>query len=429
MVQKTFVSDLSKVIGQEVCLRGWVHRFRPTRGTVFIIVQDASGTAQVVSGHKALEGVSLKTEDCVEIIGHVRADERSRQGFEVDLLQLRVLNEATHDLPFVSGSDLDEVGQDVVLDHRPLSLRTHKGGTIFRVQAELVASFRDALRRRRFTEIITSKIVASGTEGGTNLFAIDYFGRRAYLAQSPQFYKEHGTCGLERVFETAHVYRAEPHATSRHLTEYYSLDFEMAFINDVYDIIEMEREVLSEMMEVLAQRFEGKLEGFDPYLPSLEKAPVWSFDECCERLKARHGRVDLDDDLDPEAERQLCAMANDEHGVQAVFVHGFPMTKRPFYTKTTADGTRAAGFDLLFRGVEVTTGGQRLHRRQDLEAALRARGIEPSPFEGHLRMYDLGMPPHGGLAIGAERLTCQVLGLPNVRQATMYPRDRTRTTP
>jgi len=428
-VQKTFVKELPGMIGKEVVLKGWIHRYRPTSRTVFIILQDASGTAQVVSGHTELKGLSLKTEDCIEVIGRVRADDRARQGFEVDLLRVSLLNNASQDLPFVSGSDLTGVGPDVVLDHRPLSLRTYQGGTIFRVQAALVEGFRAALRKRHFTEVFTSKIVAGGTEGGTNLFEIGYFGRSAYLAQSPQFYKEHGVCGLERVFETGHVYRAEPHATARHLAEYYSLDFEMGFIDGPLDVIETEREVLSEMFEDIARRFEGRLDGFDVYTPSLEHAPVWEFGECLDRLKLAHGRMDLDDDLDPEAERQLCALAETDTGVRAVFVHGFPMSKRPFYTMPVGDGSTSAGFDLLFRGVEVTTGGQRLHRREDLEAALKARGMEPGLFAAHLRMYDLGMPPHGGLAIGAERLTCQVLGLQNVRQATMYPRDQNRTTP
>jgi len=231
------------------------------------------------------------------------------------------------------------------------------------------------------------------------------------------------------VFETAHVYRAEPHATSRHLTEYYSLDFEMGFIDGPNDVMELEREVLTEVFDEIRTRFEGKLGGFDPYLPSLSKAPIWDFDDCLGRLKQAHGRTDLVDDLDPEAERQLCALAEKEHGVSAAFVVGYPMTARPFYTMPRADGRSAAGFDLLFRGVEVTTGGQRRHTRESLEESLRSRGIDPAPFESHLRMFDLGMPPHGGLAIGLERLTSQVLGLPNVREATMYPRDRHRVAP
>jgi nondiscriminating aspartyl-tRNA synthetase len=428
-MERTFVADLGSKIGEAVTLRGWVHRYRETRSTVFIVLQDVSGTTQIVAGHDAVKEAALKTEDCIEIEGKVRAEQRAKQGFEVDLLGVKVLSRSGANLPFTSGTDLTTVGQDVVLDYRPMSLRTERGGTIFRVQAAIVEGFRAALRRRRFTEIITSKIVASGTEGGTNLFEIKYFERTAYLAQSPQFFKEHGVGGLERVFETAHVYRAEPHATSRHLTEYYSLDFEMGFIDGPNDVMELERGVLMEIFEDIRIRFDGKLAGFEPYLPSLEKAPIWDFDECLDRLKHAHGRTDLTDDLDPDAERQICALAEKEHGVSAAFVVGYPMSARPFYTMPRGDGKSAAGFDLLFRGVEITTGGQRRHTRESLEESLRSRGIDPLPFESHLRMFDLGMPPHGGLAIGLERLTSQILGLPNVREATMYPRDRHRVAP
>src|SRR5262249_21768970 len=209
--------------------------------------------------------VHVKREDALEIVGRVRKDPRAPRGFEVDIVDIRVIGDAAELLPFSSGSDLTEIGLETVLDYRPLSLRTDRGGTIFRVEAALVEGFRAALRRRRFTEIFSSKIVAGGTEGGANLFAIQYFERVAYLAQSPQFYKAHGVLGLERVFETGHVYRAEPHATSRHLTEYYSLDYEMGFINGPEDVIEVEREILTEMFEHVRQEFGERLSQFDAY--------------------------------------------------------------------------------------------------------------------------------------------------------------------
>lgn len=429
MADRIFTADLAAHLGEDVVLRGWVRRLRETKSTTFIMLQDASGVVQIVADPALMAALELKSEDTVEIVGRPRAEPRAKQGYEVDLASIKVLTPAVSNLPFTSGTKLETISQEVVLDHRPLSLRTDRGGTIFRVMAALIEGFRSGLRKRRFTEIFSSKIVAGGTEGGANLFAIKYFDRTAYLAQSPQFYKEHGVAGLERVFETAHVYRAEPHATSRHLTEYYSLDFEMGFIAGPEDVIQLERELLTEMFDDIRGRFEAELKGFDAYLPSLLETPTWTFAECLERLKSAHGRTDLIDDLDPEGERQLCAMAEKETGVSAVFVLGFPMTQRPFYTHPLPDGKHAAGFDLLLRGLEVTTGGQRLHRRADLEAALNGRGIDPTSFEPHLRMFDLGMPPHGGLAIGAERLTSQVLGLSNVREATLYPRDRYRIEP
>jgi nondiscriminating aspartyl-tRNA synthetase len=325
---------------------------------------------------------------------------------------------------------MDSVGLETLIQYRPLSLRTEAVGGIFRMQAAILAAFRDALNRRRFTEIVTSKIVSGGTEGGSNLFEIKYFDRVAYLAQSPQFYKEHGVAGLERVYETGHVYRAEPHASSRHLTEYYSLDVEFGFIDGPEDVIQFERELLTDMFENLNRKYGDVIMKYRAdLLPSMLGVACWEFDECREILRAEFGRTDLEDDLDPEAERQLCERAGRETGIPAVFVLGFPLAGRPFYTAPRGARGSAASFDLLFQGLEITTGGQRLHLREDLEAALRSRSIEPAKFESHLAMFDLGMPPHGGFAIGLERLTCQVLNLSNVRQAVLYPRDRYKLTP
>ncbi len=377
-----------------------------------------------------MKGLQLKLEDTIEIHGRVRADTRAQSGYEVDILQVTVLSRAARSLPFTSSSNLAAVGQETLLEYRPLAVRNETVGNVFRVQAALLKYFREYLTSQHFTEIITSKIVASGTEGGTNLFALQYFDRVAYLAQSPQFYKEHGVAGFERVYETGHVYRAEPHASSRHLTEYYSLDFEVGFIDGLEDVIEIERELLTWMFDRLNTEYGAMLRQYrEQPLPSLGEVPIWEFDWCLALLKEHYGRTDLTDDLDPEGERQLCTLAEQETGVPAVFVIGFPLASRPFYTAPRGTEGAAQSFDLLFDGLEITTGGQRLHRRADLEASLRGRGIDPASFDSHLRMFELGMPPHGGLAIGLERLTAQVLGLRNVREAVLYPRDRYRLTP
>ncbi len=426
---RTMIADLDPSRAGSVLLRGWIRRIRETKSTTFIMLSDCSGTIQVVAEPSMTRSLALRADSAVAVTGRPRREERAPGGVEVDCDAIEVLGAAQETLPFTSVSRLEQISPELAINYRPLALRTERGGAIFRVEAALAEEFRAAMRRRRFTEIFTPKIVASATEGGSNLFEIRYFDRAAYLAQSPQFYKEHGVAGLERVFETGHVYRAEPHASSRHLCEYYSLDLEMGFIDGLRDMIELEREALSEMFANLHKRFGESLKSFDTFFPSLERAPVWEFGECLDRLRRAQGREDLTDDLDPLAERQLSEMAAQEKGVAAVFVIGFPMSSRPFYTHPACDGVHAAGFDLLLRGLEVTTGGQRLHRRAELEAALRARAIDPAKFETHLRMFDLGMPPHGGLAIGLERLTCQVLGLKNIREATMYPRDLNRLEP
>ena len=424
------VRSIAQHLGETVVLRGWVFRLRVLASTTFVILRDASGEVQCVGASDALSALHLKLDDAIEVVGSARADARAKLGFEIDVAHVRVLNPATNKLPFNASSDISGVGIDARLEYRPLAARNDTVGDVFRVQGALLRYFREFLTERGFTEIITSKIVASGTEGGTNLFTIDYFDRVAYLAQSPQFYKEHGVAAFEKVFETGHVYRAEPHASSRHLTEYYSLDLEFGFIDAAEDVIRLEQELLTSMFEKLNREHAATLQrhGAVPP-PSMLNAPIWEFDECLARLAQAHDTRHLTDDLDPEAERRLCALAEAECGVPAVFVVGFPLSGRPFYSAPRGNRGAAQSFDLLFRGVEITTGGQRLHRRADLETALRARAIEPAAFESHLRMFELGMPPHGGLAIGLERLTAQVMGLPNVREAVLYPRDRDRLTP
>ena len=426
---RRFASTLDNRSNQQVLLRGWVHRLRVLSHTTFIILRDCSGEVQCVAGSDLLKGLHIKLDDCVEIAGRVRADERAKAGFEVDVAGIRVLNPASNVLPFNSCSKTDTVGQDALIEYRPLAARTSAVGNVFQIQAALLRYFREYLTSQRFTEIVTSKIVASGTEGGTNLFELKYFDRIAYLAQSPQFYKEHGVAGFERVYETGHVYRAEPHASSRHLTEYYSLDFEVGFIDGPEDVIQIERELLTYIFARLEENYGDTLRQYrEAKLPSLLDTPIWEFQDVLAKLKTSFDRDDLIDDLDPEGERQICALAEKETGVAAVFVIGYPLASRPFYTAERSPGT-AQSFDLLFGGVEITTGGQRRHRRSDLEASLVERGLDPASFESHLNMFDLGMPPHGGLAIGLERLTAQVLGLRNIREAVLYPRDRYRVTP
>ncbi len=428
--QRTFIQSLPEFVRQQVRLRGWVYRLRVLGKTTFIVLKDCSGEAQCVAASEAVKGLHLKVEDAIEIEGEVRPEERAKSGYEIDIHDVRVLNRAAQNLPFTSASNIESVGLEALIEHRPLALRNPAVGDIFRFQAALLNAFRGYLNSQRFTEIVTSKIVASDTEGGTNLFELKYFDRIAYLAQSPQFYKEHGVAGFERVYETGHVYRAEPHASSRHLTEYYSLDVEFGFIDSPEDVIQLERELLTGMFERLNKECGHILGGYrkEP-LPSMLSVPCWEFDACLEMLRENFGRTDLTDDLDPEGERQLCQLAAKETDVPAVFVLGFPLPARPFYTAPRGSRGAASSFDLLFYGVEITTGGQRLHRREDLEAALRGRGIDPTSFESHLAMFDLGMPPHGGFAIGLERLTSQILNLPNVRQAVLYPRDRYKLTP
>lgn len=242
---RIFAEAVPQFVRREVILRGWVSRIRVLGKTTFIVLKDCSGEVQCVAASESVKDHHLKLEDTIEVLGGVRQESRAKLGHEIDIRRIRVLNRAGSVLPFTSSSNLESVNSETLLEYRPLALRTDIVGNVFRVQAALLRFFREFLTQRRFIGIVTSKLVASGTEGGTNLFEVKYFDRAAYLAQSPQFYKEHGVAGFERVFETGHVYRAEPHATSRHLTEYYSLDLEFGFIDGPEDVIQLERELLS----------------------------------------------------------------------------------------------------------------------------------------------------------------------------------------
>jgi nondiscriminating aspartyl-tRNA synthetase len=314
--QRVFIETLSQRADQQVAIRGWVCRIRLLGKTAFVVVKDCSGEVQCVAAPEQIKEYYLKLEDTVEFTGRVRKEARARSGVELEIAKVRVLNRSGQHLPFHSFSNLDSVGPETLVEYRPLALRNDVVGNVFRAQAAVLRFFREFLIERHFTEIVTSKLVAAGTEGGTNLFEVNYFERVAYLAQSPQFYKEHGVAGFERVFETGHVYRAEPHATSRHLTEYYSLDLEFGFIDGPEEVIQLERELLTHIFACLNENLGHLIRCYRTQpLPSMLEAPCWEFGHCLELLKERCARTDVTDDLDPEAERQLCRLAEKETGV------------------------------------------------------------------------------------------------------------------
>jgi nondiscriminating aspartyl-tRNA synthetase len=284
--------------------------------------------------------------------------------------------------------------------------------------------FRRALDREGFTEIQSPKLVGTATEGGANVFAVRYFDRTAYLAQSPQLYKQVMVGVFERVYEVGPVFRAEPHDTVRHINQYTSLDVELGFITNHLDVMAQLARVIAEMIAECAPGLSDV-----PTVPAT--IPAIHFTEARERVAAALGEHHLrEPDLAPEAERWLGEWARTHHGSEFIFVTGYPMSKRPFYTHPDpARPEYSNSFDLLFRGTELVTGGQRLHRHGDYLAALAARAMSPEPIAQYLEAFAAGMPPHGGFAIGLERFVMQLLGLPNIRLATLFPRDLTRLSP
>jgi nondiscriminating aspartyl-tRNA synthetase len=312
-----------------------------------------------------------------------------------------------------------------------VALRHRKQAAIFKVQAAIAEAFAAYLRAEGFLEIFTSKLIATGTEGGSELFSLPYFGRTAYLAQSPQFYKEMMVAsGAERVFEIGHVYRAEPHETARHLNEYVSLDVEVGFIESEATLMRLETELLRHVFAHLNATCGPELALWNATATVPARIPEVTRAEAHRLLEASGLEVGERNDLSPEAERALCRYAEEHWESPFVFVTEFPTAKRPFYAMAKEGAPHVTkSFDLLYRGLEITTGGQRIHHHEALLARMHERGMNPEAFEGYLAAFRHGMPPHGGFAIGLERLTARVLGLGNVREASLFPRTRNRLTP
>lgn len=432
---RTLAVDIPKHIGEEVRLVGWLHQVRELGSISFVVVRDRTGIAQAVILDPTQHDLShLKRESIVEVTGTVKAEPQARSGAELLFKEVKVLIEPVDELPFEVNRSRKKLNLklDVVLDHRAFGLRNPEYAAPFRVQAEIVRTFSDYLRGLGFLDVHTSKIVAAGTEGGTALFPIKYFEQGAFLAQSPQFYKQMLVgAGFERVSEVGFVYRAEDHATSRHINEYLSLDFEMGFIESYTDMMDVERGFLKTVVENIGRNCQSDLGIMKVELPKVGEVPEIRLKDALEILKRDYKRDTAGMvDLDPDGERQMCDYAQKNHGSEFVFISRYPRSARPFYTMPDPDDPEATlGFDLLFRGLEVTTGSQRIHDYNMLVDSIRRIGSDPESFTFYLEIFKYAMPPHGGLAIGAERLTQQLLGLTNVREASFFPRDRYRLTP
>jgi nondiscriminating aspartyl-tRNA synthetase len=433
-VERIWTTDLPTFAGSQVRLAGWLHRLRQLGGLSFLILRDGRGTAQVVVDDPELnEQIGrLQAESVLIVDGLAVTSEQAPDGVELRASQLKVLSAPEEPPPFDLFRPAIAAQLPTILDHAPVALRHPKLRDRFRLTAAAMAGFRATLDNLGFTEIATPKIVASATESGANVFELDYFGRPAYLAQSPQFYKQMMVGVFERVYEVGPVFRAEPHDTPRHLNEYVSLDAEMGFIEDHRAVMTILTQVIAGMIEAV-QALEGvDIKSRDWIVPSppvmIPSIPFW---EAMDLIGHATGEdLSAEPDLAPAHERWLGQWAREEHGSEFLFVTGYPMTKRPFYTHPDPERpTHSNSFDLLFRGLEIVTGGQRLHRHQDYLRALNERGIDPEPYTEYLAAFKHGMPPHGGFALGVERFVAQITGVGNVRETTLFPRDLHRLTP
>lgn len=431
--QRVLAADLIAHAGETVTLAGWLQNRRQLGGITFLVLRDRTGMAQAVVDRPELLALldGVQVESVVAVGGQAVVEPRARGGAEVRAEHLEVLAAVTEPLPFEINRPTLSAALDTWLDRAALGLRHATKRAALRVAAELARAFREALVTRGFVEIFTPKIVGSATEGGANVFPIDYFGRAAYLAQSPQLYKQIMVGVHERVFEVGPVFRAEPHATTRHLNEYVSLDVEFGFIRDHRDVMALAEAIVAEMLAAVGERCAADLARFGVEAPTIGSIPVVAFHEAQEIILREYGEdCRHEPDLAPRHERWLGEWAARTHGSDFLFVEGYPMAKRPFYTMPNpAAPEMSNSFDLLFRGLELITGGQREHRYDRLLAVMEQRGIPREPFEGYLDAFRFGMPPEGGFAVGLERFVAQLLGSANLREVTPFPRDLTRLTP
>lgn len=425
------VAALRELMGKECRLHGYIHRIRRMKGFAFVIIRCARDLVQCVANDDTVGFVGLTEGMTVYVTGCVRAEERNAVGFEIDATGFEICSSPDRELPFVMNKKELNIALDTNLDFRSVSLRHPQQRAIFRIQNALVEGFRSFFSQMRFVEIRTPKLVFAGAEGGANIFKIDYFGRDAYLAQSPQFYKQAMVGVFERVFEVGPVYRAEKHATSRHLNEYVSLDVEMGFIDGFEDLMVLETAMLQHMMTHVQATAQEELVLLGAVVPTISFIPSIKFTEAKELAAARLGTIDEErDDLSPNEEIAICDAIREQTGSEFVFVTHYPETKRPFYAmEDPLNPLETLSFDLLFRGLEVTTGGQRIHDAAKQIEKLERRGMQVDLFESYLQIHHAGMPPHGGFGAGLERLTMKLLDLPNIRYASLYPRDIGRLEP
>lgn len=419
--------------GQSVKLNGAVHTIRDMGEVAFVILRKREGLIQCVfeEGVTKFELKDLKEAATVEVEGVVAKEDRAPNGIEIRLREIRILSEPSAPMPLAISKWKLNTSLEAKLNNRAVSLRNIRERAKFKIQEGLVRGFREFLYEEGFTEIHTPKIGAKGAEGGANLFRFEYFHRPAVLEQSPQFYKQMMVGVFDRVFETAPVFRAEKHNTKRHLNEYTSLDFEMGYIDGFEDIMAMETGFLQYTMTLLEKEYARELKILNIQVPKTKEIPAVRFDEIKKLVAEKYDRkIKNPFDLEPEEEMLISRYAKEEWDADFVFVTHYPSKKRPFYAMDDpSDEKFTLSFDLLFKGLEVTTGGQRIHDYQMLKDKIAARGMDEEGMEQYLDTFKHGMPPHGGLGIGLERLTMQILGEENVRETCLFPRDMNRLEP
>jgi len=436
-MERTYIKDLEAQVGKEVSISGWVDIRRDQGKMVFIDLRDVTGKVQCVvlpSHQEALEQVKeVRTEWIITINGivnarperNVKADVQNGK-IEIEVVGVTIITKA-QDIPFPLQ---EEVNLDTYLDNLPYTLRSNRARDIFTMQAAILDGYRKSLQSQGFLEFMSPAIVGGDAEGGAAVFSIDYFkDYKAYLATSPQFYKQIMVGAVERAFTIAKVFRAEKSATTRHVSEITQMDFEMGFIKDEREPMKVLEQTVRDTVNSVAAKHADIFKRFNVEIPEIPaEIPVFTLKDAQELVAKEHNRTIEDPtDMSPEDERQLCEYVKKNMNSDFVFITRFPTKRRAFYTYEDAnEAPYSRGFDLLFRGLEINSGAQRIHNYDELVARINERGMNPEKFSYYLQAFKYGMPPHGGSSTGLERFTAKMLGLGNIKEATAFPRDMTR---
>lgn len=429
-MERTFVCDIGKTYEDVLMVRGWVHKIHDLGHITFVHLRDKTGIVQLVVDREHRE--QLRLEMSIEAIGEKVLNQKAPGGIEISVREICILGKVHYDnLPIEVNCYKQKASLEKQLDYRSLSLRAPRIRAIFKIQEEITNAFRSYLKALRFSEIHTPKIISSSTEGGSEMFTVNYFDRRAFLSQSPQFYKQMMVgAGFERVFEVGHAYRAELHNTWRHLNEYVSLDIEMGFIRDEFELMEIEEGFMNFLFSHLKETCSEELKMYSIELPHSVEIPKIPLSEVQDILFEKYGKRSPSGNIDAEGEILLSRYIRETYGTDFIFLTKYPVSKRPMYTmpdENLPGMTRS--FDLIYKGLEITTGGQRIHDYEMLKGNIEKFGLVPEDFSFYLESFRYGMPPHGGFAIGLERLTMKILGLENIREAALLPRDMKRLEP
>ena len=424
-MERSYIKDVLEGKEQRVLVKGWVHDTRDLGKIRFLLLRDMTGIIQVTAvkadvDKKIFDLMTLSRESVISVEGKTKTSKQAPGSIEIIPEKIEILAEAEHPLP-IDTSDFSKTELPKRLDYRFLDFHRKKTQAIFKIQSEIANSFREHFYKKGFIEMQPPCIISAASEGGTELFPVQYFEKKAYLAQSPQLYKQMLACSMEKIFMITPVWRAEKHNTSRHINEIRQMDIEMAFANQL-DVMKQLEEVVQHIVKNVIEKCTKELELLNIKL-NIPKAVYLSYEEAIKKVNGRIG-----EDFSPEQEKKLCEM----YPNSIVFTHSWPASIKPFYI-FPKDGKKDAklseGFDALYGGVEIASGGQRIHIPKLLIERLKAKGLNPKNFESYIDSFRFGAPMHGGWSIGLERLTQIICGLDNIKEATMFPRDRDRLIP